>query len=91
MSATLKRAKKDELQQPVIILTIEGQSEQLENRNGKKNNCMNISSGKQTKSHMRKPGHGYKSLTTRENWISSNCSIRTNHLKAKILNIQQNV
>ena len=32
--------------------------EWLENKNGKKNNCMVILSDKQAKFHTRKPGHG---------------------------------
>ena len=47
---TLAGVKKLEMSKIIII--------KLENRNGKKNNSMDISSDKQAKSHMRNLGHG---------------------------------
>ena len=41
--------------------------QQLENRNGKKNNCMNISIDKQVKSHMKKIGNGKETLREKLN------------------------
>ena len=36
-------------------------------RNGKKNNCMDISSDKQAESHVKRFGHGYEEVTLGEN------------------------
>ena len=49
----------DWLQPPETIQTtwISTEQKKLENKNGEKNNCIDISSDKQAKSHRRKPGH----------------------------------
>ena len=63
--------------------------QQLENRNGKKNNCMDISSDKHAKSHMIRFGHGYGKQTLSKilNFFlkaAQNNAIMINHIKAKI-------
>ena len=71
------------------------QQQKLENRNGKKNNCMNISSNKLAKSYKRIPEHGYEKETLRDKLnlfliAAQNKAIRTNYITAKIDNTQQN-
>ena len=52
--------EEDWLQTSEIIQTTQlpTEQEEPENKNGKENNFMDISSGKQTKSHSKKLGHG---------------------------------
>ena len=59
---TLKRAKKNQLQQ----LEPREQQEKLENGNRKKNNCMDISSEKQGRFHSRRHEHGCEMENLRE-------------------------
>ena len=72
-------------------------------RNGKKNKCIDISSDKLEKSHTRKPGYGKGNLWKGNLWKGNlrkeseslliavhNNAIKTNYIKAKIDNTQQN-
>ena len=56
----LKSAEEDWLQQLETIQTTQASTEQKEpeNKNGKSNNCIDISRDKQVKFHLRKLGHG---------------------------------
>ena len=56
----VKRSKKNKFQWPGTTQTTQGSTEQqwVENKNGKKNEYMDISCDEQVKSHARKLDHG---------------------------------
>ena len=86
---------KDQLQRPEATQTTQESEEQqyLENKNEKKNNCMDISNGKQAKSHTRKLKHGSERETLRESEslpiAAQNNAIQTNYVKSKLDKIQK--
>ena len=51
---------------------------------GRKNNCMDISSNKQTKSHTRRPRHAQEREIESLLKAAQNQTIRTNKVKEKI-------
>ena len=54
----IRNVEKDRLEQPEPIRQSSTEWEKSENRNEKKNNCMDISSDKEAKSHTRQLGYG---------------------------------
>ena len=69
LRSTLKRAKKDYLDQPVKVIATLDQTEnqqKRENKNVRKNNRMDISSDQLTRFPTRKPRYGNERQTSRE-------------------------
>ena len=65
---TIKTYRKSYLKQPETEMTSLRYTEQqlMGNKNGKKNNCLDISSDKLSTFHVGKPGNGYKKEISRE-------------------------
>ena len=59
----IKKRKNNNLQRPKTTDSIKVKRQQLRSKNGKKNNCMDISSNKLTDSHSRRPGLGLERET----------------------------
>ena len=98
---TKKRAKEDELQETLITITIVITSRQtvnqenLDNKNWKKNNCMNISSNKIKKLYTKWREYGWEKKNLARETESpkieaQNKAVKTNHIQSKIDNRQKN-
>ena len=74
---TLKSEKKDYIQQPLItIATLEQTEKNLENRNGKENNCMDISSDKVLRFTREDLDIAKKGKSRQRNWTFFNNSTK---------------